>query len=174
MDPKESNSCDVLSSGPQDSVLSPVLFLLYVNDIITDVDSKINLFADECALYREIKSAEDTFALQKDLDRLYRWNCDWDMDFNVSKCFSMSVTLKRNIITSEYYISDELAEKLQSYKYLGVYICNDMRWNKTVDLVVGKANRSLGLLRRNCSTCSRQIREKAYFALVRPHLEYAC
>ena len=48
-----------------------------------------------------------------------------------------------------------------------------MRWNKTVDLVVGKANRSLGLLRRNFSNCSRQLREKLYFALIRPCLEYA-
>ena len=96
------------------------------------------------------------------------------MDFNVTKCFSMSVTLKRNFIASEYYILDDLIEKVQSHKYLGVYICNDMRWNKTVDLVVGKANRSLGLLRRNFSTCPWQIREKLYFALVRPHLEYAC
>ena len=96
------------------------------------------------------------------------------MDFNVTKCFSMSVTLKRNFIASEYYILDDLIEKLQSHMYLGVYISNDMRWNKTVDLVVGKANRSLGLLRRNFSTCPRQIREKLYFALVRPRLEYAC
>ena len=49
-----------------------------------------------------------------------------------------------------------------------------MRWNKTVDLVVGKANRSLGLLRRNFSTSPRQIREKLHFTLVRRHLEYTC
>ena len=96
------------------------------------------------------------------------------MDFNATKCFSMSVTLKRNIIASEYNISDDLVEKVQSYKYLGVYICNDRRLNRTVDLAVGKANRSLGLLRRNFSTCSRQIREKLYILLVQPHLEYAC
>ena len=146
LDGEESNACNVLSGVPQGSVLGPVLFLLYINDIITDVDSKIILFADDCALYREIKSAEDASALQNDLDRLYRWSCDWDMDFNVTKCFSMSVTLKRNFIASEYYILDDLIEKVQSHKYLGVYICNDMRWNKTVNLVVGKANRSLGLL----------------------------
>ena len=72
MDGEESNACDALSGVPQGSVLGPVLFLLYINDIITDVDSKINLFADGCALYREIKSAEDASALQNDLDRLYR------------------------------------------------------------------------------------------------------
>ena len=63
MDGEESNACDVLSGVPQGSVLGPVLFLLYINDIITDVDSKINLFADDCALYREIKSAEDASPL---------------------------------------------------------------------------------------------------------------
>ena len=82
------------------------------------------------------------------------------MDFNVAKCFSMSVTLKGNFIASEYYISDDLIEKVQSHKYLGVYICNDMRWNKKVDLLVGRENGSLGLLRRNFSTFPRQIREK--------------
>ena len=67
MDGKESNACDVLSGVPQGSVRGPVLFLLYINDIITDVDSKINLFADECALYHKIKSVEDASALQNDL-----------------------------------------------------------------------------------------------------------
>ena len=86
----------------------------------------------------------------------------------------LSVTLKRNFIASEYHILDDLIEKVQSHKYLGVCICNNMRRNKTVDLVVGKANRSLGLLRRNFSTCPRKIREKLYFAFVRPHLEHAC
>ena len=174
MDGEESNSCDVLSGVPQGSVLGPVLFLIYINDIVSDIDSRINLFADDCALYREITSADDAIVLQKDLDRLHRWSCDWDMDFNVTKCFSMTVTLKRNIIANEYHISDDPIEKVQSYKYLGIYICNDLRWNKTVDLIVGKANRSLGLLRRNFSSCSQQMREKLYFALVRPHLEYAC
>ena len=69
MDGEESNACDVFSGVPQGSVLG--IFLLYINDISTDVDSKFNLFADDCALYREIKSAEDASALQNDLDRLY-------------------------------------------------------------------------------------------------------
>ena len=72
MDGEESNACDALSGVPQGSVLG--LFLLYINDIITDVDSKFNLFANDCVLYREIKSAEDASTLQNDLDRLYRWS----------------------------------------------------------------------------------------------------
>ena len=137
MDGEESNSCNVISGVPQGSVLGPDLFLLYINDIITDVDSKINLFAElDFALYHEIKSPEDAFALQNDLERLYKWSCDWDMDFNAKKCFSVSVTLKRNFIASEYHISDDLIEKVQSFKYLGVYICYDMRGNKTGTLLL--------------------------------------
>ena len=67
---EESNACGVLSGVPQGFILGSVLFLLYINDIISDVDSEINLFADDCALYREIKSAEDASALQSDLQCL--------------------------------------------------------------------------------------------------------
>ena len=87
MDGEESNSCNVLSVVPQGSVLGPVLFLVYINDIVTDVDSKINLFADDCALCREIASEEDAAILQRDLDRFYKWSCDWDMHLNVTECY---------------------------------------------------------------------------------------
>ena len=56
------------------------------------------------------------------MGRLYKRSGDWDMDFNVAKCYSMTVTLKRNSITNEYHISDVPLEKVQSDKYLGVYI----------------------------------------------------
>ena len=59
-----------LSSVPQGTVLGPVLFSLYINDITTDIDSEIRLFADDCVCYREIKGTEDTVKLQEDIDRL--------------------------------------------------------------------------------------------------------
>ena len=86
----------------------------------------------------------------------------------------MTITLKRRTIQNEYQISEVPIEKIEPYKYLGIYISKDLRWNKTVDQIVGKANRSLGLVRRNFSRSPRQVREKLYFTLVRPHLEYAC
>ena len=73
------------------------------------------------------------------------------MEFNVSKCYSMTITLKRSTIQNEYHISEVPIEKDDSYKYLDIYIGKDLRWNKTVDQIIGKANRSLGLIRRNFS-----------------------
>ena len=58
---------------PQGTVLGPVLFSLYINDITTDIDSEIRLFADDCVCYREIKGTEDTVKLQEDIDRLGCW-----------------------------------------------------------------------------------------------------
>ena len=174
MDGERSFPCEVLSGVPQGTVLGPILFLIYINDIVNGLKSNINLFADDCALYRKIESEEDNRVLQDDLNLLHSWGIRWSMDFNVSKCFSMTVTLNRNIIHSTYHINGVPVENLDSYKYLGVYISSKMQWNKTVDHMIGKANKTLGLLKRNFSSCSSHIKEKLYLSLVRPHLEYSC
>ena len=71
-----------VSSGvPQGTVLGPLLFSLYINDISTDIDSEIRLLADDCVYYHEIRDAEDSLKLQKDIDRLGCWARNWDMIF---------------------------------------------------------------------------------------------
>ena len=86
----------------------------------------------------------------------------------------MMVTLNRNIIHSKYHINWVRVEIVDSYKYLGVYLSSKMQWKKAVDRVIGKVNKTLGLLNRNFSSCSCHIKEKLYLSLVRPHLEYSC
>ena len=147
---------------------------MFINDIVKDVSSDISLFADDYALYRWIETLDDEEALQNDFNKLCAWSHGWNMEFNVSKCYSMTITLKRRTIQNEYQISEVPIEKIESYKYLGIYISKDLRWNKTVDQIVGKANRSLGLILRNFSRSPRQVHEKLYFTLVPPHLAYAC
>ena len=174
MDGDKSFPCEVLSGVPQGTVLGPILFLIYINDIVDGLQSNINLFADDCALYRKIESEEDNRILQDDLNLLHSWGIRWNMDFNVSKCFSMMVTLNRHVIHCTYHINGVPVENADSYKYLGVYITSKMQWNKSVDHMIGKANKTLGLLKRNFSSCSSHIKERLYLSLVRPHLEYSC
>ena len=96
------------------------------------------------------------------------------MDFNVSKCFSLKVTLNRNIIHSNYHVNGLPVENVDSCKYLGVHLSSKMQWNKAVDHMIGKANKTLELLKRNLSSCSSHMKEKLYLSLVRLHLQYSC
>ena len=72
------------------------LFSLYINDISADIESEIRLFADDCVCYREIKNAEDTLKLQRDIDRLGSWARKWGMRFQPVKCNMMQLTNKRS------------------------------------------------------------------------------
>ena len=69
----KSDLAPVLSGVPKGTVLGPLLFSLYINDITEDIDSELRLFADDCVCYREIKDTEDTVKLQEDIDRLGCW-----------------------------------------------------------------------------------------------------
>ena len=76
----------VLSGVPQGTVLGPLMFLIYINDIAIGISSPLRLFADDCLLYRSINSIEDSLILQKDLELLSQWATVQQMKFNVSKC----------------------------------------------------------------------------------------
>ena len=133
-----------LSGVPQGTVLCPLLFPLYINDISTDIDSEIRLFADDCVCYREIKDTEDTLKLQKDIDQLGCWARKWVMRFQPVKCNMMQITRKRVIkIHASYTLEGTVLENVESIKYLGVTITNDLRWNTHVSNICTKANRTL-------------------------------
>ena len=78
----------VISGLPQGTVLGPLLFLLYINDLVIDISSEIRLFADDCIVCRTITHQSDCMALQADIDILLNWSNTWQMKFNPSKCQS--------------------------------------------------------------------------------------
>ena len=79
----------VESGVPQGTVLGPLLFLIYINDLPNNIHSTVRLFAEDCVLYWEINNQLDSQELQKDLDELTKWEHDWQMHFNPDKCFVM-------------------------------------------------------------------------------------
>ena len=89
----KSDWAPVLSGVPQGTVLGPLSFSLYINDITKDIDSELRLFADDCVCYREIKDTEDTVKLQEDIDRLGCWARSWGMRFQPVKCNIMQITV---------------------------------------------------------------------------------
>ena len=92
----KSDWAPVVSGVPQGTVLGPLLFSLYINDISADIESELRLFADDCVCYREIKNEEDTLKLQRDIDRLGSWARKWGMRFQPVKCNMMQLTNKRS------------------------------------------------------------------------------
>ena len=126
----KSDWAPVLSGVPQGTVLGPLLFSLYINDITEDIDSELRLFADDCVCYREIKDIEDTVKLQEDIDRLGCWARSWGMRFQPVKCNIMQITRKRiKKINASYSLEGTVLENVEKIKYLGVTITNDLKWN---------------------------------------------
>jgi ribonuclease P/MRP protein subunit RPP40 len=81
-DGEKSPTATVSSGVPRGTVLGPLLFLCHINDLLEAVKSNVRLFADDCILYRKIRSVQDTCRLQQDLDSLEKWATIWGMKFN--------------------------------------------------------------------------------------------
>jgi hypothetical protein len=169
-----SDSIPVASGVPQGSVLGPSLFLFYINDMPHNIASKIRLFADDTISYLAVTSESDCDVLQRDLDKLALWEDKWLMQFHPEKCNVLSITKNRNLIRRNYTLRDHVLEQVTSTKYLGVTISSDLKWTPHINNICGKANGTIGFLKRNLNISNRHIKEKAYKSLVRPVLEYAC
>ena len=169
-----SSACPVLSGVPQGTVLGPILFLLYINDLPDDtLHSTVRLFADDCILHRPVRTVHDCDLLQQDLDSIAKWEAQWLMEFNVGKCLAMHVGRGRNKMEHKYMLHGQQLVELDSSKYLGITLTTDLRWNTHISNITKKANSALGLIRRNLRIASQTVKTQAYQALVRPHLEYA-
>ena len=167
----KSDLAPVLSGVPQGTVLGPLLFSLYINDITEDIDSELRLFADDCVCYREIKGTEDTVKLQEDIDHLGCSARSWGMRFQpVNHNANYKERIKK--INASYSLEGTVLENVEKIKYLGVTITNDLKWNTHVSNICTNANRTLGFLRRNLAVCPRDVKESAYKGLIRPILEY--
>jgi len=114
----QSSWLPVISGVPQGSVLGPLLFLLYINDITKDILSDIRLFAADCILYRVIRTQSDCITLQADIDRLHSWATIWQMQFNSSKCHILSISRQHNPTLASYYLGADQLSSVDSYPSL--------------------------------------------------------
>jgi hypothetical protein len=170
---KTSDWVSVLSGTPQGTVLGPHLFLIHINDIHHNISSTTRLFADDCLVYRSIKTPEDAQILQNDLNTMVKWAETWGMKFNPKKCQTMRVTRRRDADVPTYNMLGEHLENADHCQYLGIKLQEDLRWNRQVDHASGKATKILNFIRRNFYHTSAATKEKLYLTLVRPHLDYA-
>ena len=168
-----SETSPVHSGVPQGTVLGPILFLAYINDLPECVRSSSKLFADDCVLYRTINSVEDAKILQDDLNNLQKWEDLWLMSFHPEKCVTMRITNKRNTSNHDYTIHGHKLECVDTAKYLGVTLQSKLSWSTHIATTARKADNTRAFLQRNFRSCPRQIRAQCYSTLVRPILEYS-
>ena len=142
--------------------------------MISDKDLlQVRLFADDCVLYRQIRSQLDHLKLQQDLSQLQQWASDWGMRFNDDKCQVMSIDAKTSYFCT---INKHILKHTSQHPYLGLTLADDLKWSHHINKTVRKAAvLALLRLRRNLSFCPEGFKRTAYIALVGSILEYgAC
>ena len=160
---KTSSPAPVTSGVPQGSVLAPILFLCYINDLPNQVSSTVRLFADDCLLYRNINTTHDAETLQEDIDKLQTWEADWLMEFNPDKCEIIRITNRRKKkIVTNYSIHEHQLNEVKGAKYLGVTIDRTLSWNEHINNVTKKANNTRAFLRYSATSTDAPRLSKRY------------
>jgi len=136
----------VTSGVPQGSVLGPLLFLIFINDLDLGLLSSILKFADDTKVFGKVATPTERLQLQLDLNELCRWADEWQMKFNVSKCMVMHTGLSNNNYL--YSMNGQTLNEVAERKDLGIMISSDLKVANHCQHACSKANRMLGLIKR--------------------------
>ena len=148
----DSSLLPVVSGVPQGSVLGPLLFITYINNVISVVsnESELNLFADDIVLFRVIKSAADYIHVQSDIDSISSFISGRFLKFNTKKCRQMLVSRKRvhSVPSVTLTVDGTPLTLVSEYKYLGVTITSNLSWNVHINNICNKTRRLVGMFYR--------------------------
>ena len=169
-----SESLAVASGIPQGSVLGPLLFLVYINELPEVISHfSIYLFADDSKLVKSIRSMVDSTLLQKDINSLEQWCRTWNLSLNIKKCAALCFSLSRLPLSNQYYINGTAVDNSTSCKDLGIVTNTSLNWSSHYNYICCKAYRSLNLIKRIISSSAPvNIKKRLYISLVRSQLSY--
>ena len=169
-----SSWCNVSAGVPQGSILGPLLFLLYINDIVSHINSNIKLFADDTSMYIIVNDPTDSTAIiNQDLDTVLNWSHTWLVSFNPSKTETIIFSRKSNKPDHpDLLFNNVCLNPVSDHKHLGLTLSKDCKWNSHITSMVNKAWARLGCLRSFKYTLNKSCLETLYIMFVRPLLEY--
>ena len=164
---------DVKAGIPQGSRLGPLLFIIYMNDIITDIESDILIFADDTSLFATGSDPAETAAiLNRDLEKISLWATKWKVTFNASKSKDIIFSNKNLNNSPPLMFENNYINRVNVHKHLGLYLSSSLDWSEQIKQVCLKANRKLSVL-RSVKLLSRQTLDVLYKITVRSVIDYA-
>ena len=169
-----SNWASLQAGVPQGSILIPLLFLIFINDIVHDIQSNIRLFADDTSLYIIIDDPNTSNSiLHNDINRISNWALKWHVLFNPTKSETLTFSRKQQPNTYQFTMLPTPIPEVSSHKHLGVFLSNDCKWHIHIKYITDKAWCRINIMRKLRFKLHRKSLETIYTSFIRPLLEYS-
>ena len=161
---------------PQGSILGPLLFLVYINDLVDNISCDIRIFADDTSVFDIVHNpAVSARRMNRDLKIIFDWGKLWCVTFNANKSLSVLFSAKRNKKDHPpLLLGEDIIPEVSSHTHLGITLSSNLAWKSHIERVISKASKRPALLKRLKFKLSRKTLTKLYLCMVRPILEYGC
>ena len=169
----KSSWLEVTSGVPQGSVLAPIMFIIYINDMTEGVTSYMNMFADDAKLLRKVADEDDCVALNQDLEKISEWSKKWEMSFNTKKCSVLEFGKSKRRVVGNYFLNNEKIMKRTEEKDLGVVVTDNLNFGKHINKITGETYNLVRNIKVAFTYLDEEMVKKLVTTMIRPRLEYA-
>lgn len=163
-----SDWANIQAGVPQGSILGPLLFLLYINNIVVNIKTNVRLFADDTSLNLIVEDPnETTTILNNDLETIYKWADTWLVKFNPFKSVSFLLSRKNSAnIHQPLVMNNEYIKEVTHHKHLGLFLSNDGTWHEHIDYITSKAWQRVNIMRKLKFLLDRESLQIIYTSLI--------
>ena len=165
---------EVINAGvPQGSILGPLLYIIYMNDIVDTIGDNIRLYADDCSIYVIGKNQmEIADKLNEDLERIALWADMWKVKFNPNKTVNINFTRHNAPMQLPIHMNGIPIRDTTTHTHLGVVLQSNSKWNNHIQIMTEKNYKKIDILRHLKYKFDRRTLELLYMTFIRPALEY--
>ena len=171
---QKSKYTKITAGVPQGSVLGPLLFLIYINDLTNTIDSKIKLFADDTSMYLSLDDNNiRTLTLNTDLDKIQTWASIWKVTFNAQKTDTLNICNQNIVLPNSLYFENTLLKTSEHHKHLGILLQINCKWDQHINMLISKSRSQINCLCSYKYRLSRKSLETMYNSFILPLFDYA-